>query len=219
MIAPRNHAKFVLHMENILEVYKRPFDPDHRVICLDEKPCQLIGRVHSPIVRSDASVLEDHEYVRDGTAQVVMCFEPLAGRRYVRVKDTNNRFDWVETVSGLLDDEYGDVPLVSLVQDNHSAHRPEAFYEVFPASRAREYLERLVFEFTPAHGSWLNMAEFELSVLSRQALGRFDNRGDLAREVQAWERQRNQANVKANWQFTTEDARVRLRTLYPTINT
>ena len=217
MIAPRNHPKFVMRMENLLDVYRRPFDIDHRVVCLDEKPYQLIGHVQGPIVKSDGSVLEDHEYVRNGTAQIVMCFEPLAGKRYVRVKDTNNRFDRVDTVSGLLDNEYGDVPPVSLVQDNHSAHRPEAFYEVYHAERAKQYLDRLVFEFTPAHGSWLNMAEFELSVLSRQALGRFDNRQELMDQVQVWERERNDRTVKADWQFTKEDARVKLRRLYPTI--
>ena len=157
-------------MENILDVYKRTFDSNHRVICLDEKPYQLIGQVQSPIVRSDGSILEDYEYVRNGTAQIVMCFEPLAGKRYVKIKDTNNRFDWVDTVSSLLDNEYKNVPLISLVQDNHSAHKPEAFYEAYSAKKAKQYLDRLNFEFTPAHGSWLNMAEFELSILSRQTL-------------------------------------------------
>ncbi len=217
MIAPRNHPKFVMRMENLLDVYKRPFDIDHRVVCLDEKPYQLIGHVQGPIVKSDGSVLEDHEYVRNGTAQIVMCFEPLAGKRYVKVKDTNNRFDWVDTVSGLLDNEYREVPLISLVQDNHSAHRPEAFYEVYHAEKAKQYLDRLIFEFTPAHGSWLNMAEFELSVLSRQALKRFDNKQDLVDQVQVWERERNGRTVKADWQFTKEDARIKLRRLYPTI--
>ena len=202
-------------MENILDVYKRAFDKDHRVLCLDEKPYQLIGQVQPPIIKSDGSILEDYEYVRNGTAQIVMCFEPLSGKRYVKVKDSNNRFDWVDTVSGLLDNQYKDVPLISLVQDNHSAHKPEAFYEVYPPEKAKQYLDRLIFEFTPAHGSWLNMAEFELSVLSRQALKRFDNKKDLTCQTQVWETQRNQAIVKANWQFTKEDARIKLRKLYP----
>ena len=204
-------------MENILDVYKRTFDSNHRVICLDEKPYQLIGQVQSPIVRSDGSILEDYEYVRNGTAQIVMCFEPLAGKRYVKVKDTNNRFDWVDTVSSLLDNEYKDVPLISLVQDNHSAHKPEAFYEAYSAKKAKQYLDRLNFEFTPAHSSWLNMAEFELSILSRQALKRFDNKKDLIDQIYIWETERNKKIVKANWQFTKEGARVKLKNLYPSL--
>ena len=206
-----------MRMENLLDVYKRTFSEDHRVICLDEKPYQLIGQVQHPIIRSDGVILEDYEYVRNGVSQIVMCFEPLSGKRYVKVKDTNNRFDWVDTVSGLLDNEYKDIPMVSLVQDNHSAHKPEAFYEVYPAEKAKQYLDRLVFEFTPPHGSWLNMAEFELSVLSRQALKRFDNKQDLIKQIQIWETNRNQQIVKANWQFTKEDARIKLKNLYPTI--
>jgi len=217
VIAPRNQAKFVWRMEQILDVYKRPFDESHRVICLDEKPYQLIGQTRESIITSDGRILEDYEYVRNGTAQIYMIFEPLGGRRYVRVRDTHNRFDWVEVVSNLLDNEYKDIPLVSLVQDNHSAHQPQAFYEAYEAGKARQYLERLVFEFTPAHGSWLNMAEFELSVLSRQVLGkRIDNKPELVRQVQAWQTNRNKTAVKANWQFTKEDARVKLRKLYPT---
>lgn len=202
-------------MENLLDVYKRPFNKGHRVICLDEKPYQLIGQVQNPIIKSDGTILEDYEYVRNGTAQIVMCFEPLAGKRYVKIRDTNNRFDWVETVRGLLDNQYKDVPLISLVQDNHSAHKPEAFYEVYPAEKAKQYLDRIIFEFTPAHGSWLNMAEFELSILSRQALKRFDNKQDLMQQINMWQTDRNRKIVKANWQFTKEDARVKLRKLYP----
>lgn len=143
-------------MENLLDVYKRPFDENHRVICLDEKPYQLIGQVQNPIIKSDGSILEDYEYVRNGTVQIVMCFEPLAGKRYITVKDTNNRFDWVANVSKLIDNQYKNIAQISLVQDNHSAHKPEAFYEVYEPEKAKQYLERLNFEYTPAHGSWLN---------------------------------------------------------------
>ena len=199
-----------------MDVYKRPFDALHRVVCLDEKPYQLIGQVREPIIASDGRILEDYEYVRNGVAQIYMAFEPLGGKRFVRVRDTHNRFDWVEVVSGLLDNQYKDIPLISLVQDNHSSHKPQAFYEVFEPNRAKQYLDRLIFEFTPAHGSWLNMAEIELSVLSRQTLGqRIDNKEELIRQIQAWQKIRNQIAVKANWQFTKEDARVRLKKLYP----
>lgn len=217
MIAPRNHPKFVMRMENILEVYKRPFDKNHRVVCLDEKPYQLIGQVQNPIIKQDGSILEDYEYVRNGTVQLIMCFEPLNGKRYVKIKDTNNRFDWVDTVSGLLDNEYKDISFISLVQDNHSAHKPEAFYEVYSPEQAKNYLDRIRFEFTPAHGSWLNMAEFELSILSRQVLRRFENKEELKDQVSQWQKNRNEFSVKANWQFTVEDARVKLRKLYPSI--
>ena len=140
-------------MEEVLDVYQRPFDANHRVICLDEKPYQLIGEVRQRIVKSDGSILEDYEYIRHGMAQIYMTFEPLGGKRFVQVRDTHNRFDWVEVVSGLLDNQYQDVPLITLVQDNHSAHKPQAFYEVYEPSKAKQYLDRLVFEFTPAHGS------------------------------------------------------------------
>lgn len=203
-------------MEQLLDVYKRPFDKDHRVICLDEKPYQLIGQVQEKIIRSDGVILEDYEYERKGIAQIYMCFEPLGGKRFVEVRDTHNRFDWVAVVSGLLDNQYSDVPLISLVQDNHSTHKAHFFYEVYEAPKAKQYLDRLIFEYTPAHGSWLNMAEFELSILSRQTLNkRIDNKPDLIKKTSCWETQRNIQAVKANWQFTKEDARVKLKKLYP----
>ena len=169
-------------MEQLLDVYKRPYNENHRVICLDEKPYQLIGQVKEKVITSTGKILEDYEYIRHGMAQIYMTFEPLGGKRYVTVRDTHNRFDWVEVVSNLLDNEYSNIPLISLVQDNHSTHKAHFFYEVYEAPKAKQYLDRLIFEYTPAHGSWLNMAEFELSVLSRQALGkRFDNKPDLIR--------------------------------------
>ena len=203
-------------MEQLLDVYKRPYNENHRVICLDEKPYQLIGQVKEKVITSTGKILEDYEYIRHGMAQIYMTFEPLGGKRYVTVRDTHNRFDWVEVVSNLLDNEYSNIPLISLVQDNHSTHKAHFFYEVYEAPKAKQYLDRLIFEYTPAHGSWLNMAEFELSVLSRQALGkRFDNKPDLITQIDAWQNNRNKIAVKANWQFTKEDARVKLKKLYP----
>lgn len=203
-------------MEQVLDVYKKPFDKEHRVVCLDEKPYQLIGQVREKIIKNDGTILEDYEYVRNGTAQIYMCFEPLGGQRFVEVRDTHNRYDWVAVVSGLLDNEYSNVPLISLVQDNHTTHKAHFFYEVYEAPKAKQYLDRLIFEYTPAHGSWLNMAEFELSILSRQALGkRIDNKPDLVKQIDSWQTQRNTHAVKANWQFTKEDARVKLKNLYP----
>ena len=207
-------------MEQLLDVYKRPYNENHRVICLDEKPYQLIGQVKEKVITSTGKILEDYEYIRHGMAQIYMTFEPLGGKRYVTVRDTHNRFDWVEVVSNLLDNEYSNIPLISLVQDNHSTHKAHFFYEVYEAPKAKQYLDRLIFEYTPAHGSWLNMAEFELSVLSRQALGkRFDNKPDLITQIDAWQNNRNKIAVKANWQFTKEDARVKLKKLYPSFKT
>ena len=203
-------------MEQLLDVYKRGYDENHRVICLDEKPYQLIGQVKERIITSEGRILEDYEYLRLGVAQIYMCFEPLGGKRYIKVRDTHNRFDWVEVIRSLLDNEYRDTPLVSLVQDNHSTHKPHFFYEVFEASKAKQYLDRLIFEYTPAHGSWLNMAEFELSILSRQALGkRFDHKSALITQIETWQNNRNKVAVKANWQFTKENARIKLKKLYP----
>ena len=203
-------------MEQVLDVYQRPFNVNHRVVCLDEKPYQLIGETRERIIKRDGSILEDYEYVRNGMSQIYMSFEPLGGKRFVSVRDTHNRFDWVAVVSGLLDEQYKDIPLITLVQDNHSSHMPQAFYQVYEAPRAKQYLDRLIFQFTPAHGSWLNMAELELSVLSRQALGkRLDNKTDLTKQVMSWEKNRNEVAVKANWQFTKENARLKLKKLYP----
>ena len=123
-------------MEEVLDVYKRPFDEDHRVACLDEKPYQLIGQVREKIIKSDGTILEDYEYVRNGMAQIYMCFEPLGGKRFVKVRDTHNRYDWVAVVSGLLDNEYSNIPLISLVQDNHSTHKAHFFDEVYEAHKS-----------------------------------------------------------------------------------
>lgn len=205
-------------MEQLLDVYKRPYQQAHRVVCLDEKPYQLIGQSRARVIKRDGSILEDYEYVRNGVAQLYICFEPLGGKRWVKVRDTHNRFDWVAVVSELLDNQYSQVPLITLVQDNHSAHKPSAFYEVYEAQKAKHYLDRLIFKYTPAHGSWLNMAEFELSVLSRQTLGkRIDNKAALIRQINAWQYNRNQLQVKAKWQFTKDDARIKLKNLYPII--
>lgn len=205
-------------MEEILEVYKRPYDPQHPVICLDESPKQLIQEIRVPIQKSDGSMLIDFEYERLGVVQMYMNFEPLAGKRYVDIRDSHNRFDWVEVVSGLLDEQYSGIPQITLVQDNHSSHKPEAFYEVYPPAKAKEYLNRINFEFTPVHGSWLNMVEFEFSILTRQILNqRISSKELIKKKVLDWQTLRNNQAVKANWQFTTQDARIKLKKLYPSI--
>ncbi len=203
-------------MEQVLDVYQRPFDEQQPLICLDERPTQLLGNVTDSVIKSDGSRLIDYEYERHGVVQVVMCFAPLLGQRHVIVKQRNTKADWVANVVYLLDEVYPHCRAITLVQDNHSAHKPEAFYEFYPPQKARAYLDRIEFQFTPPHGSWLNMAEFELSVLSRQLLNkRCGGQQELFRHITTWQKQRNKAKVKANWRFTTCDARDKLKYLYP----
>ena len=218
MIRPKHHAEFVLRMEEILAVYQRAYDSQHPVICLDEKPYQLIGQTRQRILKKDGSIQEDYEYVRKGVTQLYMCFEPLSGQRFVQVRDSHNRFDWVKVVSDLLDGPYQQATQITLVEDNHSSHKPAAFYEVYPPEIAAQYLNRIHFVYTPAHGSWLNMAEIELGVLTKQVLGqRIDQKEELGKQIEQWQKNRNQKEVKANWQFTTQDARIKLKSLYPTL--
>lgn len=203
-------------MEQVLDIYQRPLDQQRPVVCLDERPTQLLGNVVEGVIKKDGSRLTDYEYRRHGTVQVVMCFAPLLGQRHVLIKQRNTKADWVANVTYLLDNIYRDCKGITLVQDNHSAHKPEAFYEFYSPQKARQYLDRIEFQFTPPHGSWLNMAEFELSVLSRQLLNRrCDNEQELTQHIAKWQQERNQANVKANWRFTTTDARDKLKYLYP----
>ena len=206
-------------MEDVIEVYHRPHDPARPVVCVDEAGKQLIGDVREPLpVRVGSPAKEDSEYERHGTANLFMAFEPLAGRRVVEVTDRRTAPDFARFVKRLLDDEYPDADRVVLVTDNLNTHAASSLYEAFEPAEARRLADRIEWHYTPKHGSWLNMAEIELSVLARQCLDRrIPDRATLAREVAAWEVERNKAAVKADWQFTTADARVKLKKLYPTI--
>jgi hypothetical protein len=206
-------------MEDVIEVYHRPPDPDCPQVCVDEGGKQLIGDVRPPLpVRPGSPAQEDSEYARHGTANLFVAFEPLAGRRVVEVTQRRTAVDFARFLKRLLDEVYPDAPRVVLVTDNLNTHAPGSLYEAFDPAEARRLAERIEWHYTPKHGSWLNLAEVELSVLARQCLDRrIPDRETLAGEVAAWEAKRNAAGVTANWQFTTADARIKLKKLYPTV--
>ena len=206
-------------MEDVLEVYKRPYDPKRPVVCLDETSKQLIGEVATPMPAAPGQVAHyDYEYVRNGVANIFMVFEPLAGRRDVEVTDRRTKKDYAECLRKLSDTMYPDAEVIVLVQDNLNTHSPASLYEAFDPAEAKRLAERFEVHYTPKHGSWLDMAEIELGILGRQCLSRrIDNIDDLRREANAWEAERDTAGTKADWQFTTENARIKLRKLYPSI--
>jgi hypothetical protein len=206
-------------MEDVLEVYKRPYDPGRPVVCLDETSKQLIGEMRTPVpVAPGRSACYDYEYVRKGVANIFMIFEPLSGRRSVEVTGRRTKKDWAECVRGIADELYPDADRIVLVEDNLNTHTPGSLYEAFEPAEAKRLADRFEFHYTPKHGSWLDMAEIELGILGRQCLSRrIDNMDALRREAKAWETARNAAGAKVNWQFTTEDARIKLKRLYPLI--
>jgi DDE superfamily endonuclease len=206
-------------MEDVLDVYARPYDEVRPVIGVDEGGKQLIGDVREPLpVRPSSPAKQDCEYERGGMANLFMGFEPLAGRRHVEVTERKTAADFARFLRRLSDDLYPDAEKIVLVCDNLNTHTPASLYEAFAPAEARRLAERFEWHYTPKHGSWLNVAEMELSVLARQCLDRrIPDMPVLRREVEAWERDRNAAVVKVDWQFTTADARVKLKKLYPTI--
>ena len=212
-------AEFVAAMEDVLEVYHRPHDPQRPVVCLDETSKQLIGEVRTPLPMKPGSVAKyDSEYERRGTANLFMAVEPLAGQRTVQVTDRRTKVDWARFVQMLLTIVYPTATRVVLVMDNLNTHGIGSLYEAFAPAMARALAERLEIHYTPKHGSWLNMAETELSILSRQCLDRrIDDQNRLAHEIAVWERDRNARQSKIDWQFTTADARIKLKRLYPSI--
>lgn len=207
-------------MEDVLEVYHRPYDAQRPVVCMDECSKQLIGEVREPLPPKPGHVArEDSEYVRNGTANVFMAVEPLAGWRTTQVTERRTRIDWAEFVKMLLLTRYSLAEKVVLVMDNLNTHGIASLYEAFHPEVARALAARLEIHYTPKHGSWLNMAEIELSVLSRQCLDRrIDNRDLLSREIATWQADRNAANARINWQFKTADARIKLKRLYPSFD-
>ena len=218
-IPPKQNAEFVWKMEDVLDVYRRPYDARRPQVCLDETSKQLIGETRTPIPAANGREARyDHEYKRNGVANLFMIFEPLAGRRRVKVTERRTKKDWAECVREMVDEMYPDAERIVLVMDNLNTHTPASLYDAFPPNEAKRIADRLEIHYTPKHGSWLDMAEIELGILGRQCLARrIDNRNELTREVAAWEAKRNAANAKANWRFTMDDARIRLRRLYPSI--
>ncbi len=206
-------------MEDVLEVYKWPYDSERPVVCLDETSKQLIGEVAVPVPAAPGQVAHyDYEYVRNGVANIFMIFEPLAGRRQVEVTDRRTKKDYALCLRKLADELYPDAEVIVLVQDNLNTHSPASLYEAFDPAEARRLMNRFEVHYTPKHGSWLDMAEIELGILGRQCLARrIDNVEDLRRETKTWKTDRDAAKAKVNWQFTTADARIKLRKLYPSI--
>ncbi len=204
-------------MEDVLEVYHRPFDPDVPIVCMDEKPYQLLAHARDPIpARPGHDLKQDSEYVRHGTCSIFVWVEPLAGRRRVEARRQRTRLDWAHEVDQLLSVDYSAATRVVLVMDNLNTHTLGSLYEAFEPIKARALAERLEIHYTPKHDSWLNIAEIELSRLTRQCLGRRINDLDLLNtELAAWQTATNNDQRQVDWQFTANDARTKLRHLYP----
>ena len=205
-------------MERVLDVYKRPCDPLYPVVCMDESPKQLIAETREAIPASPGQPARyDYEYRRCGPCNIFLANEPLAGKRMVKITEHRTRQDWaifLQDIAG----QYPEAEKIILVMDNLNTHTPGSFYETYSPEKAKALWDRLEFLYTPKHGSWLNMAEIELSVLTRQCLSRrIDDIEEVRKEVKAWENARNNKNATVNWQFTTEDARIKLARLYPTL--
>ena len=219
-IPPKQSGEFVYHMEDVLDVYHRPYDKARPVVCLDETFKQLIGEVREPLPIVPGQVERyDSVYVRNGVASLFMAFEPLVGWRHVELSESRAAADWARVVKGLVDaPRYRDAEAIVLVMDQLNTHGPWSPYEAFPPGEAKRIADKLEVHYTPKHGSWLNTCEIELSVMTRDLPERVGDRAAFERHLAAWEARRNGAAVKADWQFTTADARVRLRKLYPTVD-
>lgn len=219
MIPPEQNAEFVARMEDVLEVYRRPYDPQRPVVCLDEQPTQLVGETRRFIPAQPGQPERyDYEYERRGTAINFMLTEPLGGWRKVNVRETKTAIDLAQEIKELLDVDFSDAQTVVLVWDNLNTHTPASLYKAFEPAEARRLLERLEIHYTPKHGSWLDVAEIELSVFTKQCLARrIDDIDTLRREAKAWADARNAAQTGVDWQFTNEQARVKLKHLYPQV--
>ena len=217
MIAPEANASFVANMEDVLEVYQRPHDPRRPLVCLDETSKQMIVETRMPVAAAPGrKARHDYEYQRNGVANLFMLFAPLEGWRCVSVTDRHAAADYAEVLKDLSDVHFPGAAKIVLVQDNLSTHTPASLYAAFPAAQARRLAERFEWHYTPKHGSWLDMAESELGVLASQCLDRrMPDKQTLIDEVAAWQDNRNKHHAKADWQFTTADARIKLKRLYP----
>lgn len=206
-------------MEDTLDVYQRPYDPRFPQVCLDETSKQLLANTREPLPMKPGQVArEDYEYDRQGVCNLFLWCEPLGNRRHVEATDRRTRVDWAHVVKDLVNVHYPDAERIVLVMDNLNTHTPAALYEAFAPAEAKRIADRLEIHYTPKHGSWLNIAEIELSVLARQCLDRrIPDRESLIQEVTAWEDERNAAQLTVHWRFTTDDARVRLKHLYPSL--
>jgi hypothetical protein len=219
-IPPEASAAFVWHMEDVLDVYHRPYDPERPLICLDETSRQLLADTRAPLPAASGRLARhDPEYARDGVVNLFLVSEPLRGRRQVRLSERRTRIDFAHCIKDLVDVQYPQATGIVLVMDQLNTHSPASLYEAFPPAEAKRLADKLEIHYTPTHGSWLNMAEIELSALQRQCLDRrLGNRVTMEREVAAWVAARNAAATTIDWQFTTEDARIKLKRLYPVIH-
>jgi hypothetical protein len=220
VIPPAGSSEFVANMENVLDVYKRPYDKDYPVVCMDESPKQLIeeGRP-SMAARPGQEARVDYEYVRNGVANIFIASEPLKGKRLVEVTEQKTKKDWAKFIKRIADEQYPKAKRITLVMDNFKTHAASAFYETFEPREAKKLWDRFEFVYTPKHGSWLNMAEIELHVLNGQCLNRhLATMDQVKEEVQAWQTNRNNKNSTINWQFTNTKARIKLKKLYPSID-
>ncbi|MFH1843264.1 MAG: IS630 family transposase [bacterium] len=218
VIPPEANSEFVACMENVLETYSQPYDKRFPVLCMDEQPVQLLKETRVPIAATKGHARRvDYEYERAGTASIFMFTEPLRGWRQTTARQQRTKIDWALETEKLLSTRYAEAEKVILVCDNLNTHTMGAFYETFPASRARELVRRVEFRFTPKHGSWLNISENELSSMTRQCLNgrRIGDINELREEIGAWSAASNAKQRSVDWQFTINDARVKLKTLYP----
>lgn len=219
-IPPKQDAAFVCAMEQVLAVYKRPFDPDYPVVCMDETSVQCVKEVR-PVLPGRPGQIEryDVEYERNGVAHLIQFYAPFIGWRRIDVADNHAALQWAQGVRTLAEDDFADAKRITLVMDNLSTHTGASLYKAFEPAVARALLERLEFVYTPKHGSWLNMAECEFSVLSRQCFNRrIPDRATVENEVGAWAAARNREGVTVDWRFTTDDARIKLKSLYPSLS-
>jgi hypothetical protein len=207
-------------MEDVLDVYTRPYDPRRPQVCLDETSRQLLGEVIPPLPPAPGRpARQDYEYTREGVCNLFLVTEPLCGWRHVTVSDRRTRLDFAHVIKELVDVHYPDAEAIVLVLDNLNTHTPASLYEAFPPAEAKRLADKLEIHHTPKHGSWLNMAEIELGVLAAQCLDRrLPDRATLAREVAAWEQDRNAATKTITWRFTSADARIKLTHLYPSFD-
>jgi hypothetical protein len=218
-IPAKENARFVWRMEDVLDVYQRPYDPKRPQVCLDEASTQLLAEARPALPMQFGQPLrQDYEYVRQGTASLFMCFEPLGGRRHVQARARRTKLDFAYVIKDLVDLHYPEADGIVLVLDNLNTHTPASLYEAFPPAEAKRLADKLEIHYTPEHGSWLNMAEIELSVVGRQCLKRrLPDLDTLCAETRAWEATRNGCPARVDWRFTTNDARIRLKRLYPSI--
>jgi hypothetical protein len=219
-IPPKQNSAFVAAMEDVLEVYARPYNPERPVVCMDEKPYQKLDHVRDPLPARPGSIEKvDSEYKRKGTCSIFIFTEPLAGWRYSKALDRRTKIDWANQVKWVLDEQYPDAEKVVMVMDNLNTHITSSLYEAFPPEEAFRLAQRLEIHYTPKHGSWLNIAECELSALATQCLGdrRIPDIDTLNADLGSWNTRRNFSQKGVDWQFTNEDARIKLKRLYPTI--